>query len=101
MTIIWSENAKDNINSYKQNSKIFKVEEYIKELIEYTDYLQNSPKMGKLISNKGNVEIRQLVFRMHRILYVINENTIIITSIVHTKRNMNIIIKYLNKYIKK
>lgn len=101
MTIIWSENAKDNINSYKQNSKIFKVEEYIKELIEYTDYLQNSPKMGKLISNKGNVEIRQLVFRMHRIFYVINENTIIITSIVHTKRNMNIIIKYLNKYIKK
>lgn len=101
MTIIWSETAREDINSYKLNSKIINVEKYIEELIEYTNYLQDNPRMGKFIFNIDKLEIRQLIFRMHRIFYIINEKNIIIIEISHTARNLNDIIKYLNKCLKK
>lgn len=99
MTIIWSENARNDIYSYKQNSKTLKVEEYIKELIDYTNCLQNNPKMGKFMFNKDNLEVRQLIFHMHRIFYIINGKTIMITNITHTTRKMNTIVQYLNNYL--
>lgn len=98
MTIIWSETAREDINSYKLNSKIINVEKYIEELIEYTNHLQDNPRMGKFIFNIDKLEIRQLIFCMHRIFYIINEKNIIIIEISHTARNLNDIVKYLNKY---
>ena len=103
MKILWSENAKNDLLNYKQNSKIVtegKVEKYINDLIEYVNSLNNSTKLGKFLFNKKGFEIRQLIYNMHKIFYAIKKDTIHILVISHTSRNPNEIMKVIQKFFK-
>lgn len=98
MTVVWSENAKNNINDYINNSKILtdnKIENYIHSLIDFVNDLHHSPEMGKFLFNHNNFETRQLIFRMHRIFYAIYNDNIYILNVYHNSRNVNNIIEYL------
>ena len=98
MKIIWLKSAKDDLNSYKENSKIItdkKVEDYINSLIDYVDTLQDFHQTGKFLFNNNGFEIRQLLYHMHRIFYAISNGNIYVISIYHTSRNINNILKYL------
>ena len=101
MKIIWTENAKNDLNKYKQNSKIIidtKIEEYISSLIDYVDNLTNYHELGKFLFYKKDFEIRQLIYHMHRIYYAIHTNTIYVLVISHTKRNTYEAIKTINNF---
>ena len=96
MKIVWSENAKNNLQNYKQNSKIItagKVDIYINNLIEYVNSLSSCPELGKFLFNKNNFEIRQLIYNMHKIFYGIKKDTIYILVVSHTSRDLTNIIK--------
>lgn len=99
MKIVWSENAKNDLQNYKQNSKIItagKVDTYINNLIEYVNSLSSYPELGKFLFNKNDFEIRQLIYNMHKIFYGIKKDTIYILVVSHTSRNPKEIIKAIN-----
>lgn len=104
MEIIWSKSAKKDLYDYFQNSRIYtkeKVNSYIISLVEYIDTLMDMPKMGKLLFLINNIEIRQIIFKMHRILYSINDNKINILVVSHTSRDNKEIVSYIRKCLKK
>ena len=101
MVIRWTNKAKQDLINYKENSKIVtdgKVEEYIHSLVDYVDILNTSNKLGKFLFNRGNLEFRQLVYKMHKIFYVIDKNSIYILTIVHTKKKPIDINSFLKEY---
>ncbi len=55
--------------------------------------------LGKVYSNIEEYTIRQLIFKEHRILYLIDEDTIILLALVHTTYPLNEALKYIEKYI--
>ncbi len=98
MTIVWSENAQNDIKDYIKNSRMLtdgKIENYISSLIDFANDLQYSPEMGRFLFNHDNFEIRQLIYSMHRIFYAIYNDNIYILNVYHTSRNINNIIEYL------
>ena len=102
MVVIWTENAKKNLQDYKQNSNIImdnKVESYITSLIQYVDNLSNFSKLGKFLFNRNRLEIRQLIYKFHRIFYAINKDKIFILSISHTSRSLSNAIKEVKEII--
>lgn len=101
MVVIWQKEATEDLKDYTQKSRMYtenKVKHYVVSLSEYAELLENNPKMGKVIYKYKNIEIRQLLYKMHRIIYYIKGNKIIIAKVVHTARNVDRVIEYLTKY---
>lgn len=57
-----------------------------------------SPKLGKIFFKYKKITIRQLLYRMHRIFYYIDNNEIIIIQVTHTRRNIENVIRIMKKY---
>ena len=102
MVVVWSKYARNDLKNYKQNSKILstnKIEKYINNLVKYTRELQNHPFLGNEFYEYKNISIRQLLYKMHRILYFIQNEKIVIIMVSHTSRDLTNIIRNINKII--
>lgn len=100
MKVIWTENAKNNLIDYQQNSSITtegKIGKYINSLIDYVNSLSDFQELGKFLFNKKGFQFRILIYRSHRIFYAIHNNITYILVISHINRNFDTIIKYLKK----
>lgn len=91
MIVIWSNNAKKDLLRFSQNN----TKDYINSLINYIDNLENFSKLGKFLFKRNYLEIRQLIYHMHRIFYAINNNIVYILVISHTSQDVHPHIKYL------
>lgn len=103
MVIKWTRLARNDLLKFYQNAHPYtedNVKKYIEELIQYTKILKDFPNLGKNIFYIKDFEIKQLLFKKHRIIYYIQETKIIILTIIHTSRNINRILKTLKKIIK-
>ena len=101
MVVIWQEEAREDLKEYSRKSRMQtteKIQNYISDLIEYVDLLGNNPCMGKLFYTYRNIDVRQLLFKMHRIIYHIENDEIIIVKIIHTSRDIDNVIKYFNRF---
>lgn len=91
MVVKWSKYAIDDLKKYVKNSKIYatgKLEKYVHDLVLYTNDLQTSPLLGKEFYTYKEIEIRQLLYKMHRIFYYIYDDSIIIIMVTHTTRDL-------------
>lgn len=103
MEIIWTANAKKDLFDFLQSSKLSsnsKIISYINSLTNYVEILSTYSSLGKILFHINDLEIRQLIYKKHRILYFINSNQIIILSVIHVSRDINHIINFLKNYFK-
>lgn len=101
MDIVWLEDAKNDLINYRKNSSIItegKVENYITSLMDYVDSLENNPQLGKLFFTYKKNEIRQLIYKKHRIIYYIKDNEVRILAVIHTARDIDNIMNYINGF---
>ncbi|MCI9177431.1 MAG: type II toxin-antitoxin system RelE/ParE family toxin [Clostridia bacterium] len=101
MVVKWAKEArKDLLDFRKSTLKTYSnVNKYISMLYNYIDTLKEFPYLGKEIFNIRNVKVRQLIFREHRIIYIIMSDIIFIISIMYTTRNIEKYIQYLKENI--
>ena len=102
MVVKWSKYAIDDLKNCVQNSKIYatgKLEKYINNLVLYVNDLQTSPLLGKEFYTYKEIEIRQLLYKMHRIFYYIYDDSIIIIMVTHTSRDLTNIIKAIKRIL--
>lgn len=97
MNLLWTKNAKDELTNYKYTSKLVNVSKYIEDLINKVDILTRHPQIGKIVFYNDEKEIRQIIYRMHRILYYTDNKNVYILDVSHTHRNMQTIISYLKR----
>lgn len=90
MEVIIIKKARDDLYSYSKHSKIKNVQEYINHMIDYTEYISISPHIGKVIYNSKHIEVRQLIYEKHKIIYTISNNKIYILGFIHSSRNYKI-----------
>ena len=63
--------------------------EYILQLLEYIKIIEKMPYIGKRLYKSKFYDIRQLIFRNHKIIYQIQNNKIYIHLIIHNSKNLN------------
>ena len=73
---------------------------YIKSLIEYVDFLSEQNYLGKVLCYINSFEIRQLIYRKHRILYHIFNDEIYIIAVIHASQDLETNLKFIKKFLK-
>lgn len=101
--VVWTNNSISNIKEFINTAREGteeKAKEYMNNLIDYIDILEETPKAGKKMNYYiSNYEVRQIIYKKHRIFYYINGNDIVILSIVHTRLDIKKTFRNLKKNI--
>lgn len=101
MELKWTQFALNNLQSYQNTSKKSpnNLKKYYQSLQNCLNGLKVSPKLGKAYLNMEEYMIRQLIFKEHRVLYLIANNTIVLLALVHTSYPLNEALKVIEKYL--
>ena len=95
MVILWDKKAINDLKEFVKYSKTSTPKEYAKQLYNYVEKLSEYPNLGKIQYIYNDKEIRQLIFKMHKIYYLIEDNKIIVLAVLHTNADITRITKYL------
>lgn len=87
--LIWSERAirdLDSIGEYIAMDSEYAAKKFIKELIKKANILSIHPGKGRPIPEKIPSNYRQILHKSYRVIYRIEKETVIISSVYHQKR---------------
>lgn len=91
MKVIWSSNAVNRFNSITKKMILFspdKTSKFVDEIFMRVEGLKTFPDKGRKVPQIDNNNIRELIYKDHRIVYHINriDNIISILTILHTSQ---------------
>ena len=99
--VIWTDNAISNITEFidEANEGTEQVaKKYMQKLIYYAEILDDMKKMGKKMPYIiSNYEVRQVIYKKHRIIYTIDKDSVVILAVIHTRLDINKALKRLNR----
>lgn len=88
--VIWTLPAKNDLkkiyNYIAEDSEHY-ANKVSQEFIEKSELLMNFPKMGRVVQEIGNPNIRELFIYSYRLIYEISSAQIDVLAIVHCKQN--------------
>lgn len=101
----WTDNALSHITEFIDDAREDTEEtakSYIKKLVDYVDILETMPELGKVMEyDIFNCEIRQMLYKKHRVIYhVKNNKDVIILAILHTRLDIKKALKKLKRDLK-
>ncbi len=87
--VIWAETAINHITQFIDDAKSGTeqtAKKYIEKLIDYVEILNEMPNIGKTFTSKiYKYELRQLLYKKHRIIYYLNNDRVVILAVIHTR----------------
>lgn len=102
--VVWTDNAISHITEFideARNDTEETAKSYMNKLVDYTEILETMPEIGKRIEYViSNYEIRQMIYKKHRIIYHIKENDAVILAVLHTKLDIDKALRKLKRDIK-
>ncbi len=89
MEIIITQKARNDLLDFYNYSKLNtnNLKEYINEIINYSQSIKYFPSIGKVVDVIKKHKLRQLIYKKHKILYIIFNSKIYILRYIHTSRN--------------
>lgn len=91
MIIRWLKSSLADIedikNFIKKDSEYYAFE-FTKKIIDYAEHLLISPKLGRIVPEINNKNIRELIFHNYRIIYRLKNDEIQIFSVIHGSRDL-------------
>lgn len=95
--VIWSDPAKDDlkkIHEYIKKDSEFYAIKVTQQFIEESDNLEEFPKMGRVVPEIEDENIREVFLYSYRIIYQISSEKIEILAIIHGRQDF---LKAINK----
>ena len=99
MVINWSEFAQESLKKFIEITKIPNTEKYVHDLFDYIDLLIENNNLGKYQFKFNDYDVRQLIFRKHKILYYVKNDEIRILALIHSSQDHITILKQMLKYL--
>ncbi len=101
--VIWTDNAVSHITEFIDSVREGTEETakaYMSKLIDYVDILETMPELGKVLKYKIlGYDVRQIIYKKHRIIYHVKENNAVILAIIHTRLDIDKAIRKLKRDI--
>jgi addiction module RelE/StbE family toxin len=88
--VIWSNPAKDDlkkIHDYIAKDSKFYAIKVSQEFIEESENLKEFPKMGRVVPEIGDANIRELFLYSYRLIYEISPDKVEILAIIHGRKD--------------
>lgn len=98
MVIKWSDFAKSNLEDFVRYSKLEEPKEYVNALVNSISKLKEFPESGKVLFCIRKIETRQLIYKMHRVIYRICDNEVHIGAVIHSSKDLESTLKFVNRY---
>ena len=99
--VVWTDNAISHITEFidevrEGTEKTAKT--YMRKLVDYTDILETMPEIGKKTNFYiSNYEVRQMIYKKHRIFYNIKGKDVVILAIIHTRLDVGKALRRLKR----
>jgi addiction module RelE/StbE family toxin len=93
MRLSWRERALDdveNLRDYIAADNSFYAKIFVNKIIEIAEKLIDFPKMGRIVPEYGNDDIREILYRDYRIIYEILNGEIYIITVIHGSRRLDL-----------
>jgi toxin ParE1/3/4 len=90
--IVWTKKAiRDvhNIFLYISEDAPYRASLFIEELIESAQRLENFPLSGRIIPEKNDPTLREIIFRNYRIMFRVKDSLVEILHVVHGARQFD------------
>lgn len=90
--IEWTEPAVldlESIWNYIRRDSEYYATRFIEKIIEAVEKLERFPKIGRLVPEAEEENIRELLFYNYRIIYRIEEKRILILTVIHGVRDLS------------
>jgi addiction module RelE/StbE family toxin len=88
--IAWSESALDDLEAiadYIADSSISSARKVVTKVRDATHKLEQFPHLGMIVPELGDSTIRQSLILQYRMIYQVEEDRLVILSIIHTRRS--------------
>ena len=99
--VVWTDNAILHITEFIDESRSNTEETaktYMRKLVDYVDILETMPELGKNMEYIiSNYEVRQMIYKKHRVIYHIKGNDVVILAVLHTRLDIQKALKKLKK----
>ena len=87
--LTWSEEALEDIDSiatYIEKDSPVYAKAVVSKLFEKVETLTSFPKLGRIVPEINNENIRELFIYSYRLVYKVTSDTIMIIAVIHGKR---------------
>lgn len=84
MKIIWTHEALerlDQIKKYISKDSSYRGSQFIQQIIDRTQNLSHNPRLGRIVPEISNSEIRESIYKNYRIVYRITQKYIEILTV--------------------
>ncbi len=92
MIIEWTDPAfedMDNIREYISKDSPFYARQFIERIFSYVENLGSQPELGRIVPEEQRKDIRELIYRDYRIIYLLESDCIKILSVIHGTRDIS------------
>jgi toxin ParE1/3/4 len=86
----WSKPAKldlKQIHDYIARDSKFYAQKVSIEIVEKSERLNSFPKLGRIVPEIGDPNIRELLIYSYRLVYEVFPNKVEVLALIHSKRN--------------
>lgn len=87
--VIWSSKAVEDVDAiatYIARDSPSYAAAVVRQILDATHQLKENPLTGEIIPEGDNLTVRDKLAYTYRVIYCVNDNTVIVTAVVHTKR---------------
>ena len=93
VTVKWTKNSLeelDEIAKYisRDSPKFAKI--LVNQIFETARHLEQFPKLGRIVPEYNNPDLREIIYKNYRIVYLIKKEQLEIISIIHGSRKLNL-----------
>lgn len=92
MKIEWATRARTDIRELRryiaQDSPHY-ARRFVDKIFQAVEKLPEHPRLGRQVPEAARDDVRELIFRHYRIIYVIKPNCVFIASIIHGSRDLS------------
>ncbi len=101
--VVWTDNAISHITEFIDEAREGTEETaktYMRKLVDYTDILETMSEIGKKTNFYiSDYEVRQMIYKKHRIFYHIKGKNVVILAIIHTRLDVGKTLRRLKRDI--
>ena len=93
VTVKWTRNALeelDEIAKYISRDSPKFAKFLVNQMFETARHLEQFPNLGRIVPEYNNPDLREVIYKNYRIIYLIKREQLEIISIIHGSRKLNL-----------
>jgi len=90
--VLWSLTAGEDlreIEDFIARDSVLHAVGFVDYLVESAGILQKSPNIGRIVPEFGRTDLRELLFRAYRIVYLLKDDVVTILRVIHGARDLS------------